>query len=329
MTDQQQTLLLVTVDTEEDNWGQHRSDITCRNINVIPRLQELFDRYNVLPTYLVTYQVCLQDWAVKILADIQREGRCEIGGHLHPWNTPPQSEILSSENSFLKNLDYSLQIEKLQNLTEKISEVFALRPTSFRTGRWGLGKATVDALLECGYTVDSSVTPTLSWRDPGNGPVFSSVETDPYILSGKNSSRKNGNGIFEVPATIGYNRWPFDFWDKIYAVAEKDVFKPFHLLGILNRTSILRKIWLSPEGFSAKRLISLVDILLRHDKRILNFSFHSNTLLPGLSPFTKTEQDVEDFFAKLSRVFEHLNRVTKLRPVTLSRVREEISHSKK
>ena len=82
-------ILVITIDVEEDNWSISRSNLTVENVREINRLQVLFDRYGVKPTYLLSYQVTSCDWAVNILAKILAEGKCEIGAHLHPWNTPP------------------------------------------------------------------------------------------------------------------------------------------------------------------------------------------------------------------------------------------------
>jgi len=312
------TTLVVTIDLEEDNWGQHRSGITCDNVREIPRLQELFNRYNIVPTYLVTYQVCLHDWAVAILLDIHRQGKCEIGTHLHPWNTPPETESLTPRNSMLPNLPYELQLAKLRVLTEKIERGFNIKPQSFRAGRWGVGPETVDALLECRYKVDTSVTPTISWKDDGDGPIYKDVLTEPYLLPTTGQAVDTSSSIIEIPATIGFNRWPFEFWNKIYTIAEKRWLKPLHPIGILNRTSILKKIWLSPEGMSSADMITLSGILIKHNRKILNLSFHSNTLLPGMTPFVKTSKEADVFYLRLEKFFEYLYSSTNLCSVTLS-----------
>ena len=83
--------LIVTIDVEEDNWGCFdASQPTLENIKMIPQLQDFFDRYGIKPTYLVTYPVVSSRWAVDILSEIMHAGKCEIGTHLHPWNTPPE-----------------------------------------------------------------------------------------------------------------------------------------------------------------------------------------------------------------------------------------------
>lgn len=47
--------LAITIDTEEDNWGSYNTtQYTTKNIERISKLQEVFDQFNVVPTYLVS-----------------------------------------------------------------------------------------------------------------------------------------------------------------------------------------------------------------------------------------------------------------------------------
>lgn len=321
---QAKTILVVTIDTEEDNWGQHRSGITCDNIKAIPKLQEIFDSHGVLPTYLVTYQVCRQKEATDILSSIRERGKCEIGAHLHPWNTPPETESFTERNSMLKNLPAELQLAKLRSLSTKIEEEFGISPQSFRAGRWGLGPETVDALIECGYTVDTSVTPTISWANDGDGPVYEETLKNPYYLH-PTVRKKTEKALLEIPATIGYNRWPFEFWNNIFKIAQSKWLRPFRLTGILNRTSILRKIWMSPEGMSVEDMISLADILIKHDRQVINLSFHSNTLLAGKTPFVKTAEDADNFLRRIDQFLHYLRSATQLQSLPLSQAAAQIA----
>src|ERR1700690_3702241 len=277
---------IVTVDVEEDNWGYEHTGLTVENIRMIPRLQNLLDRYGVKPTYLVSYQVASCNWAVDILAKILSENKCEIGAHLHPWTTPPVTEVINERNSMLANLPYELQKAKLKTLTSKLYDAFGERPRSFRAGRWGLGPDTVKALIECGYLVDSSVTPTISWKDDGEGPDYPEVKIAPYWMSPEGlQCRENSPSILEVPATIGFNRWPFELWQKVYLILKKDWLSFFKPAAIMHRTGLLRKIWLSPEVSSAEDMIALSRLMIMNDAQYLNLSFHSTTMLPGKSPF--------------------------------------------
>ena len=79
---------IISIDTEEDNWNTPFNPPTLENIRRIPIAQELFDKYSIRPTYLVTYAVVCESQSVSVLKPILDAGRCEIGTHLHPWNTP-------------------------------------------------------------------------------------------------------------------------------------------------------------------------------------------------------------------------------------------------
>jgi len=315
-------ILIVTIDVEEDNWEICRSGLTVENVREINRLQVLFDRYGVKPTYLLSYQVTSCDWAVNILAKILAEGKCEIGAHLHPWNTPPLKETLSDRNSMLLNLPYELQKEKLKTLTDQIKKAFGIRPQSFRAGRWGLGSETIDALIACGYRVDSSVTPMTSWSDYGDGPEYNEVRIEPYWMPSE-SDRMDENGrhfILEVPVSIGFNRWPFEFWQNIHLLLQKNWLKYLHPVKLFRSTGLLCKIGLFPEGSSTDEMITLSKVVIKHKKRFLNLTFHSNSLLPGKGPFIKNVKELEEFYLKLEKFLEYLTSNTNLVPLTLSEV---------
>src|SRR2546425_3509965 len=152
------TLLVVSVDTEEDNWQPRREGVTAENIRELPRLDTLFHRLGVRATYLTTYQVAIHEWAAATLRQLH-DGGAEIGAHLHPWNTPPLDEPFLPCNSMLKNLEPALQLAKLTRLTAVLREAIGVQPLAFRAGRYGLGQETITALIRCAYQIDSSVTP--------------------------------------------------------------------------------------------------------------------------------------------------------------------------
>ena len=117
--------LVVTIDTEEDNWGEYAgSGAALTNIEMIPRLQRMFDDFNVRPTYLVTYPVATNERAVSLLKAIRDGSRCEIGAHLHPWNTPPVQEGSSADAYMLCNLPPNLQEKKMRALARRHKNKF-------------------------------------------------------------------------------------------------------------------------------------------------------------------------------------------------------------
>lgn len=316
--------LVVTIDVEEDNWGFHGSELSVENIRKIPVLQNLFDRYGVRPTYLVTYPVASCGWAAGILSRIQADGGCEIGAHLHPWNTPPLQEERTEKNSMLKNLPYELQAAKLSTLTEKITGVFGRPPRSFRAGRWALGRDTVKALMRHHYLTDCSVTPTVSWLHHGEGSAYENPVTEPYWLDPEGQNRQDTASILEVPATIGFNRWPFELFSRIHAGLQHDWLRFMRPIGVMHHSGLLRKIWLSPEVSSTADMIVLSRTMIRNGLRHFNLNFHSTTLLPGKSPFVKSQRDLEHFYRKIETLLEYLLSEARVTSLTLSEVRQRL-----
>jgi len=258
---------------------------------------------------------------VEVLSEIHSMGKCEIGAHLHPWNTPPLEEDLSARASMLKNLPYELQMRKLKTLTNQIEKAFGIKPQSFRAGRWGLSSEAVRALVNCGYSIDTSITLTISWEAEGDGPVYTNAETEPYLLEAENIQKDDDEAIrtiVEIPVSIGFNKWPFEFWHNFHLRLKKDWLKHLHLVRILHRAGLLRKIWLSPGMSSSNDVIALSNMMIRHGKRFLNLSFHSNSLLPGKGPFVRNRKELESFYSRLEKVLSYLTSTHNVVPLTLS-----------
>src|ERR1043166_3285993 len=95
-------LVMVSIDTEEDNWRPCRDGVTIDNIRELPRLDALLRRLGVRATYFTTYQVAIREWDVALLQGRQGGGG-EIGPHRPPWNTPPWDEPFLPRNSMLAN----------------------------------------------------------------------------------------------------------------------------------------------------------------------------------------------------------------------------------
>ena len=69
----------------------------------------------------------------------------------------------------------------------------------------------------------------------------------------------------------------------------------FHVKGLAARLNIMRKIWLSPELNDATSMIVLSRLLIKHGVRVLNMTFHSCSLIPGLTPFVTSEDGLERY----------------------------------
>ena len=320
MADTRETIVVVSIDTEEDNWNRSRNGVAVENILELRRLGAFLDGLGVRPTYFTTYQVAIEPRAAQTLRDVCDDGTAEIGAHLHPWNTPPLTEAFVARNSMTKNLAPALQLAKIQRLTAALEDAFGFTPRVFRAGRYGLGPETVSALLCCGYAVDSSVNPFTNLETMDDGPNFVGAPLDAYRLGwGGDPRRPNPKGgLLEVPLSCGYTRGPFRFWDPVRRLLERAPLRWLHLAGLADRAGIVKRAVLCPELASAEDMLTLSRRLVEHGVRHLHISWHSPTLKPGLSPFAATARDVARLYASLESYFTGLSRLTKVKFATVS-----------
>ena len=315
----QPTLVIVSIDTEEDNWQPCRDGVTVENIRELPRLEALFQGLGVRATYFTTYQVAIRDWAAAILRELRGAG-AELGAHLHPWNTPPLEESFAARNTMLKNLPAALQLAKLERLTVILREAFGERPVAFRAGRYGLGPDTVTALIRCGYRVDSSVTPFVSWEEYDDGPTFIGAPLHLYRLAGDADVRipQPEGPLAELPMSVGYSRSPSGVWAGLYRLLSAPALRPLHLRGLASRAGIIKRISLSPETDSVPDMLTLSRRLIAAGVRHLHLFLHSPSLSPGLSPFARDRAGVERMYRSIATYLEGLASVAAVRFVTVS-----------
>ncbi len=247
--------LSISIDTEEDNWDPAVDDITVRNIGEIPKIDSMFRALGVKGTYFVTYQVAATAESAAIIRDVHASDRCEVGMHLHPWNTPPEFGI-EPRITMLRDYPPEIQQQKLEQLLEVFRTSLAIAPTSFRAGRFGVGRATIEALIRNGIHVDSSVTPLLSWEGQG-GPSFIGAPNLLYRLDGSDNVRSHyASGIVvEVPVTVGFTRFHPDSWTRIAALFATPLARRLHVPGFAYRTGIVQRVILTPETYTAEEML--------------------------------------------------------------------------
>ena len=165
--------LLTIIDAEEAfDWGRpfSREEIDVASMAHQGPAHRVFERYGVVPTYMVDYPVATQDAGRAPLRELLSQGACDIGAQLHPWVTPPFIEEVSRRNSYPGSLPLPIELAKIQALTEIIESTFGARPHIYRAGRYGAGPRTADILKALGYHADSSVMPRWNFsRQDGPG----------------------------------------------------------------------------------------------------------------------------------------------------------------
>lgn len=312
---------IISVDVEEDDWGCFSAQgHALSNIESIARFQKVCDDFAFRPTYLITYPVATDPRSIALIGEIAESGRCEIGMHCHPWNTPPYEEDLNEGNSMLCSLPEALQYRKLSALHSVISDNFGISPTSFRAGRFGYGPSVARIIGELGYTVDSSITPFTSW-EAHTGPDFRQVGPEPYRFSADDIFRRSNEGaLLEVPVSIGFLQNNFELSNTLYQMISKKWLSPYRFTGILSKLHLLNKLWLSPELFDGAQMIKLAERFRAKEFRVVNMFFHSTSLKAGLSPFTQSKEDEDQFIRRITHFLEFC-RSTDIQSITLSETR--------
>lgn len=294
--------LCVLIDTEEEfDWF---GPLSSRNISVqsmsdIRRGQEIFRRYGLRPAYLVDYPVIADPRSAEVFGPWVEAGDCLIGAQLHPWVTPPHEEVVCPYNSYPCNLDADLERRKLAALTEKIQATLGIAPRIYKAGRYGLDLTREAMLSELGYRVDTSVVPYRSFAGAGGGPNFFGY---PNRLFWSSPERR----VLYLPVTqslIG----PLRFLRR--HAASQRIFgrlsSSLHLPGILARLHLLERIMLTPEGVSFVEMRKLVDSMLADGDRVFAFSLHSPSLMPGGTPYVRTDAERDGFLARIDRFLDY------------------------
>jgi len=292
--------VLVTIDTEEDDWGTYRTQgNSVANIALLPELVPLWERFGVRPTYFVNYPPMVSPEASDVLRSLARDTRCEMGVHCHPWNTPPLREVVGRPPTMMNGLSDEENFAKLSVLTSLFEERFGSRPRSFRAGRWGFGATVARPLHRLGYQVDSSVSPLLDWSRSG-GPDYSQAADAPYCFDPDEPFVPvKGGALVELPASIGFLWGPRGSSATLRAALEGSFLARYRVVGLLDSIGLFARRWLSPETTRDGEMARLARRLVGSGATVLDLTFHSSALLPGATPFVRSEADREKFVKRI------------------------------
>ncbi|MBF0148150.1 MAG: WalW protein [Magnetococcales bacterium] len=319
-------LLLVVIDTEEEfDWSApfDRESTSVDAMRELHRGQEVCDRFDIRPVYVIDHPVASQENGWRPLKKMVDEGRAVIGTHLHPWVSPPFTEDLTMTNSFPGNLPIALEREKLERLTLQIETTLGTRPRIYKAGRYGIGPNTATILEQLGYEVDLSPAPPFDFRG-GGGPDFSLTPNDPARIG-------PGRKLYSFPTTgdyIGSLATSRAGAHRLHRLATHPIFLSMHGPGILSRLRLLERIRLSPEGYHLEELKRLTLTLRERGLNVFSLTFHSPSLKPGCTPYVRNEKDLDQFLKTLHHYFDfflHSLGGIALTPLELKRRLDHIS----
>jgi hypothetical protein len=289
--------LFVVVDTEEEfDWSApfSRQSTGVTAMRHIGRAQRIFDRFGIVPTYVIDYPVASKPEGSTPLAEFTSTGRATIGAHLHPWVTPPHEEEVSRRNSFAMNLPTQLEAAKLTTMVETIERAFEVRPQIYKAGRYGIAARTLASLRSLGFTVDTSVNPHMDYTSE-SGPDFRRFDARPCWLQ---------QDLLEIPCTTGYTGFAgSSLGPRVHAAALASP-PQLRAVGILARLGVTNRIMLSPEGSTLDEMKALTRALIARGLRTLTVSFHSPSVEPGHTPYVRSQADLGAFLQSIEQYFE-------------------------
>lgn len=293
-------LIVTLIDAEETfEWERYpfsRESADVRSMSRQFLAHHIFERYSVVPTYLIDYPVATKSEGRDPLRELLADARCDIGAHLHPWVTPPLTEELTTRHSYPGNLPVALEYRKLDVLTKAIEDGLGIQPHIYRAGRFGAGPRTGDILRQLGYLADSSVVPGWNFVRQG-GPDHMAASTAPYWINPERT-------ILELPSTCGFVGRLADPGERLRRLQFSYLGETLHAPAVMARLGLLERIKLTPEGILIEEAKRLVRHLLSRGHRVFVLTYHTPSLLPGCTPYVRTEEDLARFLDWLDEFYD-------------------------
>ncbi len=314
--------LVLSLDTEEDDWIPTRTGWTVENARSLPQWHAFCRRLGVRPSYLVAYSMASTPWAASILKDLASDGSAEIGAHLHPWNTPPAEQNEPAHFTMLCHYTLASQVAKLTALRDSVTSITGNQPTVFRAGRFGLGADTITALSRCGFRVDTNVTPFFTWEDYDAGPSFIGAPMEGYRVDGKGDVRQKApdGPIVEVPLSSGHTRFGPAVWGPLSRIFEHPISRTIRLASLAARIGLARRCILSPEVHPVSDMLAMSREIVKAGIPFLHMFLHSSSLRPGLSPFARNQSEVDRLYERVERYMEAIRAEVDIVPSTVAQV---------
>ena len=283
---------LITVDTEGDNLWQWKpgEKITTENSLYIPRFQELCEKYGLIPTYLTNYEMAQDDHWLRYVKPKAQQGLCEIGMHIHAWNSPPEYQLnmLYSGNPYITEYPDEIIDQKVKFLKEFLENRFETQILSNRSGRWATDDRYFKVLAKYGILADCSIAPQMNLsKIPGRskccGNNYVQYSCKPYRINEQ---------LIEIPMT-------------------SRIVHKTSIGSLKHRAKVLffgEGQWLRPIYKSLQELIALTEQVEREQSDYLEFMIHSSEFMLGGSPYYKNTEEIEMLFQVMDKYFEYVTK---------------------
>ncbi|KQN26378.1 WalW protein [Sphingomonas sp. Leaf33] len=276
----------IFVDTEEEfDWSRplDRDNRSVSATAAIPVATRRFADLGAPLTFLVDHPVATDPQSIAAIGAALAGGtEAAVGSQLHPWVNPPFEEAVTPANSYPGNLPDELEAAKLDALGAAITTAFGITPRIYRAGRYGIGPNTLRLLAARGYAIDTSMRARFDYSRQ-SGPDFLAIGNDAFV---------GDHGIVELPLTT------------VDTGLLRVMGRPLHRaasrvprgLGGLARTGLLNRVPLTPEGIPVGEALEAIRVAVGNGLPLLNFSFHSPTLVAGHTPYVRDAAGVAAFW---------------------------------
>ena len=282
-----------TLDTEPDDLWANRPGLTFEHFRRLSAFHQRLTSAGARPVYLTTSEVAQCHEAAAVLRRCLERGDCELGAHFHSWTRqwPFAMPELGKPpvHAMAHQLGQTLEEAMLSYTCGELSRAFGVTPQSYRGGRWSLSADSVRSLRNCGITVDTTVTPGISWRDTRDrlvdGPDYRRSSRLPSSVPEVFGRSSQPDDPVEIPVGAAW----FPSW---LATAGDSMRRQFSRLGHYGRLRLGHR-WLRPTHMSLADMVATMKSLRRDHVPIWVFMIHSSEIAP-CTPLP-SEADVEAF----------------------------------
>lgn len=302
--------LVISIDVEED--GGHsgtypRHPSGAGNVAALERLAPLAEGRGLPLTLLTTYTVATRPESVRVLKQLMARWPVEIGGHLHPWSTPPFIDPPPSEPLRSRLMPAGILAAKLESLAGAIRNNLGVTPRSFRMGRFDWCPQLLELLPGAGFRVDSSMVPRT--QQPGGADHYL-IPCDPFAYAPAGGAP---SGLIEAPVTM-QALWP---------AAARGVYRLARPLpkkaGVLLKAglSYINTAGTQPVWFPLAYMKQAARLHQRRGGGVINMFFHSTELMPGATPHLSTPAAVNRLLRRIERFMDWLEATQGVEGATL------------
>ena len=202
-----------TLDTEPDDLWQRGNSGGFSHFEKLHEFHRELSVRGAEPVYLTTSEVAEDAMARRVMEKILSEGNAELGAHFHTWTRQWPFEVpdlgVPPLQAMAHRLGQPVEERMLEYTCGSLQKALGIRPTSYRGGRWSFDADSIQSLLNCGISVDTTVTPGRTWEDASDslvsGPDYRSFPRGPFFLNrGSLEPRFEGGELLELPVGATY-----------------------------------------------------------------------------------------------------------------------------